>query len=175
MNLLPTKIISTRTVSGQIKKLATVQIVIIGVFAMALLAITLTANFQQTQAQILGQQLQHDRFSHSEEMQQIVQDYQMQTHYEQSIASHLNLPVFNIDKLQMIQQTLPDGVILLNATVDDIGATLFLDTDNLALADVHRDAWVNTGLTSRVQMTSATLTEDSQIRYVLSVVWQNES
>ncbi|MCL2016914.1 MAG: hypothetical protein FWG68_11780 [Defluviitaleaceae bacterium] len=175
MNLLPAKIVRTRQLSRQLSKLAVVQAGILLLFGAVLLVFSVAESGQQVHAQTIAQQMQDDRFSQSEAMSTVLQEHHARGHYEQSISQHLNLPAFDVDKLYKMTETLPTGVILLNVNVDENGATLNLQTTSLTLADLHRDNWLNTGLVERVQMTSATVTENAHVRYVLALAWRYES
>ena len=174
MNLLPPEIINRRKFYAQCKKLAAIQAVIFLSFVLIVLGLELIIELADARYAELNMLMADDRFVESERVAQVLREHRAQGVAQQAAATWLELPVFNIKRLEMVKETLPQGVELLHMEMDEFGAILTNYTINLSLADIHRDAWMATGLVSHVQLTSASTREDERIRYVLSIRWSYE-
>jgi len=173
MNLLPLDIIKRKQTQSLIIRLAAVQAVIFLLFILFVWSLHLTIGFREQRIAQLDAKLQDERFINSEAIAQALQDRNAQNLAQQEAVQWFELPTFYIERFEMIKETLPPGVRLIHADLDEEGATLSFITNNLSLADIHREAWSDTGLVSRVQLISAVSSAEMQgdIRYVLGLRW----
>ena len=174
MNLLPPDIIRQRKLYTHCIRLAVIQAVIFLLLILSVWALTLTIGLRETYAIALSMQLQDERFVKSEALVLALREHSAIEAAQQTITDWLALPVFNAERLEMIQETLPAGVQLFNVDIDSHEATLTFYTEDLSLVDLHRDAWISTGLASRVQLVSASVADGGRVQYILSLHWINE-
>lgn len=172
MNLLPTNLMRRKQLCAQCKRLAAVQVVIFLLFVLTVGIIELILHSHETQRAGIILQLQDERFTASETEAQALRDHIAKVEAGQRAVELLDLPVFNTYRLDMICHTLPEGVILTHIDKTETGAILTNYTEDLSLSDIHRDAWMATGLVSRVQLTSAVVTDTGGVRYILSLHWE---
>ena len=175
MNLLPPTIIRRRQYYTLCLQMAAVQAVIFLLFILSVWFFDFTIRSREIQAMEFDMKLQDERFIESEAVAMALREYHIRGTAQQEIAVWLELPHFDMDKLDMVKETLPAGVVLLQMDMDEDEATLTLWSENLSLSDIHRDAWLATGLVSRVRLVSATVTEDGAVQYTLTLRWKNES
>jgi len=124
---------------------------------------------QEEQILALNAKVQNPRFNESETIARALQENFVLNENE------LNLYIgnFNVSKIEKLNETLPRGVQLINFDTDAEMATLIAQTNNLSLADIHRDAWMATGIVYQTRLVSAVSFEDGVIHYVLSIIWNN--
>ena len=171
MNLLPPKIQKRRKLYTSLKRMAAIQAVI---FLSIMLLVTIFDYFisiRIAQASNLRLSLQDERFAQSQAVVQAIQDHHARQAAEAQIADMLGLTTFSTKKLDILQETIPTGVSLLNIDIDTNGAVLTGYTQNLSLSDIHRQALQDTGLVTEVRLTSAIVTYTGGIRYVISLRW----
>jgi len=130
-------------------------------------AFDLTISLREAQAAAF---VQDERFYASEAVAQALRDLLAREAAERQLVDFLELPLFDVKRLTMVAETMPAGVQLLHADIDEYGAVLTFLTVNLSLADIHREAWLESGIAESVQMTSVIAT-DNALRYVLSLRW----
>ena len=171
MNLLPPKILHKRQQISLYKKMAAIQAVI---FLLLILLVTILGLAERTQeAQILelNEKVRDSRFQQSEALARSIQE-DLNLSGSSSI-DNLNLANFDITRINKLDETLPRGVQLIQFDTDAETAILTAQTNNLSLADTHRDAWLATELVYQIRLVSAVYFEDGVIQYVLSIIWDN--
>ena len=174
MNLLPPKIMRRRQIYSECKKLAAIQAVIFLLFILSVASIDRVIVLREGHIAEMNMKLEDERFAESEAIAQAIRNHYAREAAQQAAAAWLELPVFNTERLNMMRETLPHGVSLLNIDINEHGALLTSETMNLSLSDIHRDAWLATGLVSRVQLASAVVTEEKRVRYILALHWAYE-
>ena len=175
MNLLPSDILRKRKLYAELKRLAAVQAVIFLLLILLVWALYLTIRTRETRAEEINIHLQNSRFAESEALARALRDHHARKAAEQSSAYWLELSAFNTKRLDMMYETLPLGVSLIYIDVNERGAVLTGHTEDLSLADIHREAWMSTNLVYRVQLSSATVTETGTVKYVLTLHWTDEN
>ena len=171
MNLLPPQIINRRRLYKECKILAAVQAVIFLSFVLSVFAFDYFILFRDHRINEINIMLEDERFAESEAVAHAIRDHHSWEAAQQATVAWLELPTFNTKRLQMMLETLPQGVSLLNIEVNENGALLTSETFNMSLSDIHRDAWYNTGLVSRVQLSSVVVTDEGALRYILALHW----
>jgi len=174
MKLLPSEIMRTRQRYNIGIKLAALQAVIFLFLVLFVMVIDFSIRSHESQSTYLSMQLQDVRFIESEALVAILREYNANENAQAEIAQWLDLPLFNTDRLDMIEETLPSGVQLFSIDKNERGASLTLQTRNLSLVDIHREALMSTGLISWVQLDSATSGIGGIIQYSLSLNWHHE-
>ena len=171
MNLLPLEVKRKRQRSALFIKLAAAQAVILLLLVMIVLGFDVAIRIMEGREVELAAQVADERFAESEEEMRRLREREGQEAAQQEAARWLELPEFEVKRLEALEETLPTGVLLHSADIDEEGAQLTLLTRNLSLADIHRYAWEATELVYRVQMVSAVSTEDGFVRYILAISW----
>ena len=174
MNLLPVKINRRKQLLSLGIRLAVIQAVILSLIVLTVWLIDSTIGMRAAYITELDKQISAERFVQPEAAAQALRDFHLYQANEMELIYWLELPFFNVKRLSMLKQTLPEGVSLLQATLDEGGAVLTLLTENISLADVHREAWIYTGLVETAQMTSMIGLGDGMLRYVLTLRWLYE-
>lgn len=174
MNLLPPSIMRHRRFYALCIRLAAIQAVIFLVLILSVEGFDLTLRLREAQIIKLDLEMQGEQFVESEAVAFALREHNAREAAQQDAVDWLELPFFNIERLDMMKETLPRGVRLVQIDIDEIGATLTLEAENLSLADIHRETWISTGLVSRVQLTSASARE-GMVWYVLALRWTDES
>lgn len=174
MKLFPQEILRSRQRYNIGIKLAALQAVIFLFLMLFVAAVDASIRHRENQSMYLNMQLQDIRFLESEEVALLLREYRANEVSQAQVAYWLELPHFNTDRLNMVQETLPFGVQLLSVDIDEGGAFLTVQARNLSLADIHREAWISTGLVDRVQLDSATSNTDGTVQYRLSLRWCHE-
>jgi len=170
MNLLPPQILQKRQQINLFKKMAAIQAVIFLLSILIVVSLILAERMQETQISALNSKIQDSRFHESESIASAVHDnFTVSTNGLFDI--HINY--FDISRISKLQETLPSGVQLIQFDTNAEIATLIAQTNNLSLADIHRDAWLDTGLVYQTRLVSAVSFEDGVIQYVLSIIWSN--
>ena len=170
MNLLPPKILHKRQQINLYKKMAAVQAVIFLLSILLVIALTVAERTQERQILKLNAQVQNPRFQESEALARAIQE----NHMIDTDSLNLDFPNFDITKIIKLKETLPKGVQLIHFDTDAEMATLIAQTDKLSLTDIHRDAWVATGLVYQTRLVSAVYFDDGVIQYALSIIWDNQ-
>ena len=174
VKLFPQEILRSRQRYNIGIKLAALQAVIFLFLMLFVAAVDASIRHRENQSMYLNMQLQDIRFLESEEVALLLREYRANEVSQAQVAYWLELPHFNTDRLNMVQETLPFGVQLLSVDIDEGGAFLTVQARNLSLADIHREAWISTGLVDRVQLDSATSNTDGTVQYRLSLRWCHE-
>lgn len=174
MNLLPVKIVRRRQLLALAIRLAAIQAVIFLLIILAVWLFDFTIGIRAAFITELDRQISAERFLQSEAAAQALRDFHLHRTAELDLAHWLELPTFESERLSKVKAALPEGVWLLHVNLDEGGAALTLLTRNLSLADIHREAWISSGLVEFAQMTSAVAVEDAMVRYVLTLRWANE-
>ena len=174
MNLLPPNLMRYRRLCAVCIRLAAIQAVIFLLLILSVAGFDLTIRLRETQIAELDLLMQSEKFAGSEAVAIALREHYAREAAQQDAVAWLELPFFNMERLDMIKETLPSGVRLIQIDMDEIGATLTLKAENLSLADIHRETWISTGLVSRVQLISATA-QEGMVRYVLALRWIDES
>lgn len=174
MNLLPPDIMRRRKLYNGLKKMAAVQAVIFLLSVLLVQVTDLTIRLREVQTVNLEMEIQSERFVKSEAVIQEIREYHVLGAAQYDAVIWLNVPAFNTNRLDMIEATLPMGVRLINIELERSGATISAETENLSLADIHRDEWAATGLVSRAHLTYANVAIDGTVRYILSLRWVEE-
>lgn len=174
MNLLPPNIMRHRRIYALCIRLAAIQAVIFLLIILSVMGFDITLRLREAQIAALDLEMQGDHFVKSEAVAIALREHNARETAQQDAVAWLELPFFNMERLDMMKETLPEGVRLIQIDIDEAGATLTLEAENLSLADIHRETWISTGLVSRVQLTSATA-QEGMVRYVLALRWTDES
>ena len=169
--LFPSAIINKRRRNALFLKLAALQAVILLLIILAVLYTDLTISRNESRLLELSYQQQSQTYNPAEEAARILREFEAQANIQQQAAFLLELPQFNIYRLELLWETIPTGVQLYSAEFDEAGALLTLITNNLSLADIHRYNWENTGLVARAQLISVSSAEDALLRYNLALNW----
>jgi len=167
MNLLPPKILQKRQQTNLYKKMAAIQAVIFLLAILIVMLLSMAARRQEAQILELNAQVQNPRFNESEAIARAVQE----NFTPNNSGLNLYISNFDITKIIKLEETLPNGIQLIYFNTDAEMATLIAQTNNLSLADIHRDAWLATGLVYQTRLVSAVSFEDGVIQYVLSIIW----
>jgi len=155
--------------------MAAIQAVIFLILVLLVWVFDLTIGLRDIRAAGLDMRLSDERFVSSEAAAASLREYHAGRIAQDEMVSWLELPMFNVKRLDMVKETMPPGVELIQLDIDELGAVLTFQTANLSLVDIHREAWLSTGLVSRVQLASASSVEEERIRYILNLHWNNES
>ena len=174
MNLIPPKIMRNRQLYALCIRLAAIQAVIFLLLILSVVGFDLTLRLRDARIAQLDLEMQGEQFAESEAVAVALREHNAREAAQQDAVDWLELPFFNIERLDMMKETLPRGVNLVQIDIDETGATLTLEAENLSLADIHRETWISTGLVSRVQLISATA-QEGMVRYVLALRWIDES
>jgi len=169
MNLLPPQILQKRQQMNLYKKMAAIQAVIFLLSILIVTSLSLASRIQEAQILEFNTRVQDSRFQESESIAKALQENF--TTNENDSFDTLNLAYFDVTRLKKLEETLPSGVQLIQFDTDAETATILAQTYNLSLADIHRDAWIATGLVYQTRLVSATSFEDGRIQYVLSIIW----
>ena len=175
MNLLPPEIIKKRQCNRLYIKMAAIQAVIFLSLILLVWCLDVLIVKRDTQIVELGIKLQDARFAESENLAQAVRENIIGEFNRENILDEIDLPYFNVNRVKELTNTLPVGVRLIYFDTDAEAAVLTAQTSNLSLADVHRDAWIATGLVEQVRLASANSLEGGVIQYVLNIVWLCEN
>lgn len=173
MNLLPPDIMRKRQRNALLKRLAAIQAVIFLLLILSVYLLHLTISAREARLDEISLLLEDERFVESEAIARALRDHHTQQAEGLAAADRLDLRPFNMERLQMMQETLPPGVSLTRIEMDQWGAILTNYSPNLSLSDIHRDAWMSTDLVSRAQLASVTVAEGDMTRYVLALHWDD--
>ena len=173
MNLLPPAIIRRRRYYSLCLQLAAIQAVIFLLLILSVAVFDLTIRTREAQTIEFDMHLQDERFIESEIAAAALRYHYTREAAQQEITDWLELPFFDIQRLDMIKETLPQGVSLLQLDLEEEGAAMTFLAENLSLSDTHREALIDTGLVSRVRLISATAAYDGSVQYVLALRWQD--
>jgi len=171
MNLLPPEILQKRQLTSLYIKMAAIQAVIFLLIVLIVAGLSLAIRVKEAQVSDINMKLQEPRFERSEYLVRLIH-----VNYSDSIVNVneiLRLPDFNITWADRLDYTLPTGVQLMQFETDFERATLIAQTRNISLADIHREAWLATGLVHQISMASAIYLDGGVIQYVLDIVWSN--
>ena len=171
MNLLPPDILRRRRIFTLIIRLTAVQAVIFLSFVLFVLIFDFTLRIYSDRVQYISTQFSDERFTESEAVTQEIREIYANKDRQAEVAYWLEFSFFDSNRLDKIRETLPPGVYLLQADIDEGGALLTVKTLNLSLADIHRDTWVDTGLVSWAQLSYVSGMGDGVMRYVLNIRW----
>ena len=174
MNLLPSKIKHRRQIQAECKRLTAVQAVIFLLFVLSVAGLDFIITYREDLFYATGLQMQDERFIRSEAVARVIQDRNLRISEQQAVADWLGLPAFDIARLNMLKETMPTGITMIHADIDEHGAQLTFYTKNLSLADIHRVAWMATGLVDRVSLASTVVTDGGGVQYVLALWWVYE-
>ena len=174
MNLLPRKLIQRRQIHTEIKRLAAIQAVIFLLIILLVGVFELFIELRNTQIEEIAIHITDEKFAKSEAIAQEIRNFHTRIANEQVAIEWLELPIFDINRLDMILETLPQGVTLLRIDIDEQRGIVTALTDDLSLSDNHRYAWMSTGLVSRTQLISAIAVEERMIQYVLALHWVDD-
>ena len=175
MNLLPAEILYRRQIYAECRKFAAVQVAIFLLMVIAVFIFDYIIAQSASRTAVASSYLYNERFTESEAIARKIQNHNERMAAQRTIETQLNLSVFDIRRLQIITETLPVGVFLLDIDINEYNAVLTVETTNLALSDTHREALTDTGLVSGVKLASVIITEDGTAQYTLMLLWkQNE-
>jgi len=153
--------------------MAAIQAVIFLLLILLVWAFDITIRWRETQAVNLTTQLSDGRFTNSEAAAALLREHHARDIAQNELSLWLALPVFNMERIDMVKETMPTGVALMLMDMDEHGATLTFQTTNLSLVDIHREAWLASGMVDRVQLVSAVSAEAGKIQYILNLHWQD--
>jgi len=170
MNLLPSNILHRRKIYAYCSRLAAVQAVIFLLFVLTVWAFNFVIELREARAARISLQIQDERFVKSEEVVQALRNHSAGQAMQEALR--LQLPIFDTKRLDMIKDTLPMGTWLTQVDMDEAGAVLTLLTEDLSLIDIHRDAWIATGLASQVQLASIVSAGGGEMQYILTLRWK---
>ena len=172
MNLLPQEIMYKRQRNKLFYKIAAVQAVIFLLVILIVGVLEFSIVLRERKISSLRLEIQHERFTESEAAAAAIRNLHARDAAQLEAAVWLELREFCIMRLDVLKETLPSEVRLVNADMDDYGVFITAQTYCLSLSDIHREKLMLTGLVYQAQMTSATLVEGGQMRYVLVVRWK---
>jgi len=172
MNFLPQTILERRKKIRLFVVLTAVQAVIFLCFILVVWKTSMTISHMEEHLSELNVRLYSDDFTDSEQIAAFLQIHIEREALQQEARYILQLPIFDIQRIDMITTTLPDGVQLLFFTVTETGATISARTSDLRRADFHRHALLDSGLVSTVQLDEAISHEGGFVRYTLTLRWQ---
>ena len=172
MNLLPQKIMYKRQRNKLFCKIAAIQAVIF--FFTILIVATLEVSIVLLERRISGLDLEihHERFIESEAAAAAIRNHIARDAAQLEAAAWLELTEFCTKRLDILKETLPLGVELVSADMDNRTASITALTPSLSLSDIHREELMLTGLVYQVQLTSAVLVDGGQMQYRLAVRWK---
>jgi hypothetical protein len=168
MNFLPTDLAAKRRRVKQYKRMAVLEAAFSLIFAAVLFTLNFYIDAREAHTATLNDLIGEERYIESEKA---AQSLRLSNQGEDKLI----FPVFYAKRLEMLHETLPSLVTLIQADIDDDSALITAQTADLSLADAHRDAWVGTGLVSQVQLLSVDASEGNAIRYVISLTWKDEA
>lgn len=174
MNLLPPDIIRRRQISSRYRKIAakTAAIFLSAILSVVIFEFILI--YREARILILYDYLDDPLYEESKTAGATAREILAWESEQSAVMDMLELYTFDANRLDMIHKTLPADTQLLMIDIDENGAVLTVNTDNIGKADTHIDSWMATGLAARASIISVTVSEVDNIQYILDIRWAYE-